>query len=101
MSDRDKAAEREWLEYCIRCNESYIREYEKLIASAERQIEEERQARGKDAKVAKERIEHLTKSFIPWQKDGIQDSRESIERYRARLDALNFVEKDGQLELDF
>ncbi|PAD73954.1 hypothetical protein [Paenibacillus campinasensis] len=97
----DVASEREWLEYRIRCNESYIREYEKLIESAERQIEQEHQARGKDTKVAKERIEHLTKSFIPWQQDGIQDSRECIERYRARLDALNFVEKDGQLELVF
>ncbi|MPY20682.1 hypothetical protein [Paenibacillus glucanolyticus] len=98
---KDVAAEREWLEYCIRCNESYIREYEKLIASAERQIEEERQARGKAAMVARDRIEHLTKSFIPWQQEGLKNAQESLERYRSRLDNLSFVENDGQLELVF
>lgn len=97
----DLTNDREYLEHCIRSCESYIREYEELIASAERQIEEERQVRGKGARVAKERIEYLTKSFIPHQKEGIEDTRESLERYRSRLDNLKFIEKDGQIEMIF
>lgn len=95
------AAEREHLEYCIRSCESEIRSFKELIESAERQIESERQARGKAARVAHDRIQHLTKSFIPWQQEGLKNAQESLERYQSRLGQLSFIENDGQLELVF
>ncbi|MEF2969257.1 hypothetical protein V3851_26140 [Paenibacillus sp. M1] len=97
----DLKNDREYLEHCIRSCESYIRGYEELIASAERQIEEERQVRGKGAAIAKDRIAYLTKSFIPYQKEGIEDAQESLKRYKSRLENLSFIENDGQLEFIF